>query len=281
MGGRFGREERGVEAEGAQESGGRRGGLFRGRAERSSTEEGAESGGRLGGLFSRGERGVDEEGARESGGRLGGLFSGRAARGSTDEGAESGGRLGGLLSGRGKRREGRWQRARRAAGSGACGRRLGPRAQRQRPHLAPWPPGRGRCRAAVAPVLVGTALAAHDDDLNWLAFFAALIGAIAIQVGTNLSNDYSDARRGADTEDRLGPVRVTAGGLVPPRQALIATWASFGVAVLVGIYLIAIAGWARWYRRGVDPCRSPVHRLPAALRLRGPRRGCSCSCSSG
>ncbi len=97
--------------------------------------------------------------------------------------------------------------------------------------------------AAVAPVLVGTALASHDGDVNWLAFFAALVGAVAIQVGTNLSNDYSDARRGADAEDRLGPVRVTAGGLVPPRQVLIATWASFGVAVLVGIYLVAIAGW--------------------------------------
>ncbi|MGI8595305.1 MAG: 1,4-dihydroxy-2-naphthoate polyprenyltransferase [Solirubrobacteraceae bacterium] len=97
--------------------------------------------------------------------------------------------------------------------------------------------------AAVAPVLVGTALAAHDAEVNWLAFVAALVGAIAIQVGTNLSNDYSDARRGADTEDRLGPVRVTAGGLVPPRQVLVATWASFAVAVLVGVYLIAIAGW--------------------------------------
>ena len=98
--------------------------------------------------------------------------------------------------------------------------------------------------AALAPVLVGTALAAHDaGGVNWLAFAAALVGAVAIQVGTNLSNDYSDARRGADTEDRLGPVRVTAGGLVPPRQVLIATWASFAVAVLVGVYLIAIAGW--------------------------------------
>jgi 1,4-dihydroxy-2-naphthoate octaprenyltransferase len=57
-----------------------------------------------------------------------------------------------------------------------------------------------------------------------------------------LSNDYSDARRGADTEDRLGPVRVTAGGLVPPRQVLVATYVSFGVAVLAGIYLIAVAG---------------------------------------
>jgi 1,4-dihydroxy-2-naphthoate polyprenyltransferase len=97
--------------------------------------------------------------------------------------------------------------------------------------------------ASVAPVLVGTALGAVDGDLRPAAFAAALAGAIAIQVGTNLSNDYSDARRGADTEDRLGPVRVTAGGLVPPRQVLVATWISFGVAVLVGVYLVAVAGW--------------------------------------
>jgi 1,4-dihydroxy-2-naphthoate octaprenyltransferase len=98
--------------------------------------------------------------------------------------------------------------------------------------------------ATVAPVLVGTALAAAErDDLNWLAFAAALLGALFIQVGTNLSNDYSDARRGADTEDRLGPVRVTAGGLVPPRQVLVATYITFGLAVLCGVYLIAVAGW--------------------------------------
>jgi 1,4-dihydroxy-2-naphthoate octaprenyltransferase len=96
--------------------------------------------------------------------------------------------------------------------------------------------------AAVAPVLVGTALAIHDDEFHALAFLAALIGAILIQVGTNLSNDYSDARRGADTEDRLGPVRVTAGGLVPPRQVLVATYVTFGLSVLVGMYLVYVAG---------------------------------------
>jgi 1,4-dihydroxy-2-naphthoate polyprenyltransferase len=97
--------------------------------------------------------------------------------------------------------------------------------------------------ASVAPVLVGTALGAVDADFRPLAFAAALLGAIAIQVGTNLSNDYSDARRGADTEDRLGPVRVTAGGLVPPRQVLVATWLSFAFAVAVGVYLVTVAGW--------------------------------------
>ncbi len=98
--------------------------------------------------------------------------------------------------------------------------------------------------AAVAPVLVGTALAAAlRDDFKPLAFVATLLGSVFIQVGTNLSNDYSDARRGADTEDRLGPVRVTAGGLVPPRQVLVATYASFAAAVLVGLYLVSVAGW--------------------------------------
>jgi 1,4-dihydroxy-2-naphthoate octaprenyltransferase len=97
--------------------------------------------------------------------------------------------------------------------------------------------------AALAPVLVGTALGIQGGEFDVFAFLAALLGALFIQVGTNLSNDYSDARRGADTEDRLGPVRVTAGGLVPPRQVLIATAVSFGLAVLCGIYLIVVAGW--------------------------------------
>lgn len=97
--------------------------------------------------------------------------------------------------------------------------------------------------AAVAPVLVGTALAGFQHAFHPLRFVAALLGAILIQVGANLSNDYSDARRGADAEDRLGPVRVTAGGLVPPRQVLIATYVSFGLAVLIGVYLIVVAGW--------------------------------------
>jgi 1,4-dihydroxy-2-naphthoate octaprenyltransferase len=97
--------------------------------------------------------------------------------------------------------------------------------------------------AAVAPVLVGTALAGTEDVFKPLRFACALIGSIFIQIGTNLANDYSDARRGADTEDRLGPVRVTAGGLMPPRQVLVGTYVAFGVAVAAGAYLIAVAGW--------------------------------------
>jgi 1,4-dihydroxy-2-naphthoate octaprenyltransferase len=96
--------------------------------------------------------------------------------------------------------------------------------------------------AAIAPVLVGTALAGAGGIFRAGPFAAAMLGSILIQIGTNLANDYSDARRGADSEDRLGPVRVTAGGLVPPRQVLIATYVTFGLAVVCGLYLVFAAG---------------------------------------
>jgi 1,4-dihydroxy-2-naphthoate octaprenyltransferase len=95
-------------------------------------------------------------------------------------------------------------------------------------------------------VLVGTAAAVEwFGSLPRLgAFLAALVGSIFIQIGTNLANDYSDARRGADTADRLGPVRVTSAGLVTPRRVLNATWIAFGVAIACGIYLATVAGIA-------------------------------------
>ncbi|HXS33463.1 MAG TPA: 1,4-dihydroxy-2-naphthoate polyprenyltransferase [Solirubrobacterales bacterium] len=98
--------------------------------------------------------------------------------------------------------------------------------------------------AAIAPVLVGTAAA-----VEWAgklprvgAFLAALVGSVFIQIGTNLANDYSDAKRGADTADRLGPVRVTSAGLVTPQRVLNATWIAFAVAIVCGIYLATVAG---------------------------------------
>ncbi|MGB3099005.1 MAG: 1,4-dihydroxy-2-naphthoate polyprenyltransferase [Solirubrobacterales bacterium] len=107
--------------------------------------------------------------------------------------------------------------------------------------------------AALAPVFVGTAAALQEiqhpssvlgiDDFRWGTFIAALIGALFIQIGTNLANDYSDAKRGADTVDRLGPVRVTASGLAAPSRVLYATWAAFGVAALAGLYLGIEVGW--------------------------------------
>ncbi len=97
--------------------------------------------------------------------------------------------------------------------------------------------------AAIAPVLVGSALAwTEAATFRPAAFAAALIGSIFIQIGTNLSNDYSDARRGADTDDRLGPLRVTAGGLVPPRRVLAWTYLAFAIALAAGAYLVAVAG---------------------------------------
>jgi 1,4-dihydroxy-2-naphthoate polyprenyltransferase len=112
--------------------------------------------------------------------------------------------------------------------------------------------------AAIAPVLVGTAAAYYwsskDETVyplcldcapelsGWLPFFAALLGSILIQIGTNLANDYSDAKRGADTADRLGPVRVTSSGLLAPKRVLHATWIAFALASLCGIYLATVAG---------------------------------------
>jgi 1,4-dihydroxy-2-naphthoate octaprenyltransferase len=98
--------------------------------------------------------------------------------------------------------------------------------------------------AAIAPVLVGTAAAVEwvGHVPRWGAFFAALVGSIFIQIGTNLANDYSDAKRGADTADRLGPVRVTSAGLVTPQRVLRATWVAFAVAIACGIYLATVAG---------------------------------------
>ena len=99
--------------------------------------------------------------------------------------------------------------------------------------------------AAIAPVLVGTAAAIElvGELPRFGALIAALVGSIFIQIGTNLANDYSDAKRGADTVERLGPVRVTAAGQVAPQRVLVATWLAFAVAVAAGIYLATVAGW--------------------------------------
>ncbi len=98
--------------------------------------------------------------------------------------------------------------------------------------------------AAIAPVLVGTAAAdlALIESIHWGAFLAAMAGSILIQIGTNLANDYSDAKRGADTTERLGPVRVTSSGLIAPKRVLHATWIAFAAALGVGVYLATVAG---------------------------------------
>jgi 1,4-dihydroxy-2-naphthoate polyprenyltransferase len=96
--------------------------------------------------------------------------------------------------------------------------------------------------AAVVPVLVGTAAVARLGFLP-LAFGAALLAAVLIQIGTNFANDYFDFRKGADTAERLGPVRVTQSGLIAPTTVRSAMVLVFGLAALVGLYLIFVGGW--------------------------------------
>lgn len=97
--------------------------------------------------------------------------------------------------------------------------------------------------ASVVPVAVGTALCAADGLQRWGVALAALLGAMAIQIGTNLFNDYADFQSGADTVARLGPARVTQRGWVAPRQVLAASGVAFAVASLAGGYLLWAAGW--------------------------------------
>ena len=97
--------------------------------------------------------------------------------------------------------------------------------------------------AAVAPVMVGTAMAFESGHGALLPAFAALFGAIAIQVGTNLANDYFDCKKGADTQDRLGPTRVTQAGLIRPEAVKIGIVTAFLLASIAGSYLIYRAGW--------------------------------------
>lgn len=97
--------------------------------------------------------------------------------------------------------------------------------------------------ASVAPVLLGAALASEVTTLRISVLIAALIGAICIQIGTNLFNDYADFNKGADGADRLGPPRACANGWLPPRRVLIAVGITFAIATAAGIYLAVIAGW--------------------------------------
>lgn len=97
--------------------------------------------------------------------------------------------------------------------------------------------------AAIVPVLVGSGLAYGEGVFRWDAFQWSLIGALAIQVAANFANDASDARRGADTSDRIGPPRMVALGEIGARRMWTATWIAIGVATIAGIALTIIAGW--------------------------------------
>ena len=97
--------------------------------------------------------------------------------------------------------------------------------------------------ASVSPVAIGTALAISDAKFHLGAMLAALVGAISIQIGTNFCNDYFDFFQGADTEDRKGPTRAVAAGLISPRSMAIATGLMFCITMAVTMYLYQRAGW--------------------------------------
>jgi 1,4-dihydroxy-2-naphthoate octaprenyltransferase len=96
--------------------------------------------------------------------------------------------------------------------------------------------------AAAAPVIVGTGLAVHDGVFAALPALAALLGAALIQIGTNFANDYYDAVQGADTDDREGFTRVTAGGLIAPATVKRAMYLTFAAAILLGTSLVYVGG---------------------------------------
>ena len=96
--------------------------------------------------------------------------------------------------------------------------------------------------AAIVPVLIGSGVAAGFGEFIWWRAALALVVALALQIGVNFANDYSDGVRGSD-ERRVGPVRLVAAGLAPPRQVLAAALCSFAVAGAAGLALAAVTSW--------------------------------------
>ena len=97
--------------------------------------------------------------------------------------------------------------------------------------------------AAVSAVMIGAAAAAADGRFLLFPSLAALAGAILLQIGVNLANDYFDYQKGIDTDERLGPLRVTHSGLMTPQQVWRFMVGIFLAASAMGLYLTAVAGW--------------------------------------
>jgi 1,4-dihydroxy-2-naphthoate octaprenyltransferase len=97
--------------------------------------------------------------------------------------------------------------------------------------------------AAAAPVVVGTAVAINEGVFRPGPALAALLAALLLQIGSNLANDVFDYKKGVDTTKRLGPMRVTQAGLLTPTHVLVGMWTVFGLAALIGLYLIWVGGW--------------------------------------
>ncbi|WP_026120532.1 1,4-dihydroxy-2-naphthoate polyprenyltransferase [Nocardiopsis potens] len=114
---------------------------------------------------------------------------------------------------------------------------------------------------SIVPVAVGTGVAIGAGGAVWWKAVLALVVSLALQVGVNYANDYSDGVRGTDTAERVGPMRLTATGTAPARRVLIAAWASFAAAAVPGLVLVATSSWwllligaaaivAAWYYTG-------------------------------
>lgn len=97
--------------------------------------------------------------------------------------------------------------------------------------------------AGIVPVAVGSAIAFRDGHFQLLPALGCLVGALLIQIGTNLVNDYFDFKRGADTADRLGPPRATQRGWLTPKAVFTGAMVCFALAFAVGMYLVSVAGW--------------------------------------
>jgi len=97
--------------------------------------------------------------------------------------------------------------------------------------------------ASISPVIIGTAMAYADNGLHLQSAVAALAGAILIQIETNLANDYFDYKKGTDTEERIGPVRVMQAGLATPKQMEWAILIVLGAIIAISAYLFQRGGW--------------------------------------
>jgi 1,4-dihydroxy-2-naphthoate octaprenyltransferase len=97
--------------------------------------------------------------------------------------------------------------------------------------------------AALAPVIVGTAIAFREGGLHWGAAFAAAVGALLLQITSNLANDVFDFEQGKDTKERLGPVRVVQANLLTAQEVRTGLGVVMALSLLVGSYLVGKAGW--------------------------------------
>lgn len=97
--------------------------------------------------------------------------------------------------------------------------------------------------AAVIPVAVGASVALHHELFDVTITLITMLCAVLLQVGTNFANDYYDYKKGADREDRIGFPRATASGAIRPETIRRATYLTFAVAFLIGLYLVAHGGW--------------------------------------